>query len=68
VSVADIQPEEWLEWVGLTQYSGLFSNAVVNEGLLYLKSYTGNWFVVCGVRVTDEVLIDHQPRLQEVKQ
>lgn len=68
VEVSLVQPEEWLEWIGLTQYSGRFSNAVVEGGLLYLKSYTGFWFRVCGVRITNEVLMDHTPWLQQISQ
>lgn len=68
VDASTVTSEEWLEWTGLTQYSGCFSNAVVEAGLLYLKSYTGYWFMVCGVRVTDEVILDHTPRLQQISQ
>ena len=68
VDAATVTPEEWLEWLSLTHYSGCFSKAVLESGVLYLKSYTGFWFKVCGVRITDEVLIDHTPRLQQISQ
>ena len=66
VDVDSVTPEEWLAWTGLTQYSGLFAQARVHQGKVYLHSYSGNWFQLAGVRVTDEILIDHAPRLHQL--
>ena len=66
VAVEQVTAEEWLSWTGLEQYSGLFAQARVHEGTVYLHSYTGNWFQLAGVRVTDELLIDHTPRLHQL--
>ena len=66
VAVEQVTAEEWLSWTGLEQYSGLFAQARVHEGSVYLHSYSGNWFQLAGVRVTDELLIDHTPRLHQL--
>jgi len=66
VDVDSVTPEEWLAWTGLTQYSGLFAQARVHQGQVYLHSYSGNWFQLAGVRITDEILIDHTPRLHQL--
>ena len=66
VDVDSVTPEEWLAWTGLTQYSGLFAQARVHQGQVYLHSYSGHWFQLAGVRVTDEILIDHAPRLHQL--
>ena len=44
IAVEDITPEEWLAWTGLTQYSGLFAQARVHQGQVYLHSYSARLY------------------------